>query len=167
MKSVFDLIRRELLSFVLLLFSIMPLFILGLLLDLALVQLYVRGNDIELPVLSQWVYNAMAGYRSLPLKFMLSFWLLMMLSFILSGLTSTSQEQFRLRFYYSYLMIWLLTATFAGFLFLACLVPFDYLSARLEDGYIGGFLHIIIALQVILIISGPFIFRALQKRKRV
>ena len=155
MKELFYFLKRELASVVLILVSFIPLFFMGSLLDILLTHFYahVENGKTALPIISQWVYESMAGHRFLPQEIMAGFCLLMVIFFILNAFFAKDQQQFRMRFIYSFLLTWILAVTTATLIVFACVAPFDFLLSRLEeDGLFDGVIHSILLLELVLII---------------
>jgi len=143
---------------VLILVSFIPLFFMGSLLDILLTQFYAHvenGKGVLTPI-SQWVYESMAGHRFLPQEIMACFWVLMVILFILNAFFPKDQQQFRIRFIYSFLFTWILAITTSTLIAFGCVAPFDLLLSRLEeDGLFDGIIHSILLLEVMLIILIP------------
>ncbi len=143
---------------VLILVSFIPFFFIGSLLDILLTHFYANIENAKevLPGISQWVYESMAGHRFLPQEIMVCFWMLMVIFFILNAFFSTDQQQFRIRFIYSFLFTWVLAITTATLIVFACVAPFDLLLSRLEeDGLFDRIIHVILLLGLMLIILIP------------
>ena len=158
MKELFYFLKRELASVVLVLVSFIPLFFMGSLLDILLTQFYahVENGKVVLTPISQWVYESMAGHRFLPQEIMICFWVLMVILFILNAFFAIDQQQFRIRFIYSFLFTWVLAITTATLIAFGCVAPFDLLLSRLEeDGLFYGIIHSILLLELMLIILVP------------
>jgi hypothetical protein len=158
MQFVFRILKRELASVVLILLSFIPLFFIGSLLDILLTRLYsrVQNEEVALPIISQWVHASIAGYRLLPQEVMACFWLLLVLCFICNILIASDQQQFRIRFIYSFLFIWLLAITTASFFAFACVSPFDLSLARLdEQRAFCNIIHIALLFELMLILIIP------------
>ena len=158
MKAIFSFIKREFVSAILVLLSFIPLFFIGSLLDIFLTHLYARTEKGEtaLPVISQWVHDSIAGHRLLPQEIMICFWVLMVLLFIVNALTAGDQQQFRIRFIYSFLFTWLLSITTASFIALACALPFDLLLSRVGEGdMFCSLFRIILLFELTLIVIIP------------
>jgi hypothetical protein len=87
MKGLYDFLKQELASVVLILVSFIPLFFIGSLLDILLTHFYanIENGKAGLPVISQWVYGSLAGHRFLPQEIMACFWALMVILFILNA----------------------------------------------------------------------------------
>jgi hypothetical protein len=80
----------------------------------------------------------------------------MVLCFILNALFADGQQQFRIRFIYSFLFSWVLAVTTSTLIAFACVAPFDLLLARLEeDGLFDLFIHVILVLEALLIVLIP------------
>jgi hypothetical protein len=158
MKGLFHFLKRELTSVVLILVSFIPLFFMGSLLDILLTQFYahVENGKVVLTPISQWVYESMAGYRFLPQEIMACFCLLMVILFILNAFFAKDQQQFRMRFIYSFLLTWILAVTTATLIVFACVAPFDLLLARLEeDSLFDRIIYVILVFELILIVLIP------------
>ena len=158
MKELFYFLKQELASVVLILVSFIPLFFIGSLLDILLTHFYANIENAKevLPGISQWVYGSMAGHRFLPQEIMICFWVLMVIFLILNAFFAIDQQQFRIRFIYSFLFTWVLAITTATLIVFACVAPFDLLLSRLEeDGLFDGIIHSILLLEVMLIILIP------------
>jgi hypothetical protein len=158
MKGLFYFLKREPASVVLILVSFIPLFFMGSLLDILLTHFYahVENGRVALTPISQWVYESMAGHRFLPQEIMACFCLLMVIIFILNAFFAKDQQQFRIRFIYSFLFTWILAITTATLIAFACLAPFDLLLARLEeDGPFDRIIHVILVFELILIVLIP------------
>jgi hypothetical protein len=143
---------------VLILVSFIPLFFMGSLLDILLTQFYahVENGKVVLTPISQWVYESMAGYRFLPQEIMTCFCLLMVILFILNAFFAKDQQQFRMRFIYSFLLTWILAVTTATLIVFACVAPFDLLLARLEeDSLFDRIIYVILVFELILIVLIP------------
>jgi len=154
MKALFYFLKRELASVVLILVSFIPLFFMGSLLDILLTHFYahVENGKTALPIISQWVYESMAGHRFLPQEIMAGFCLLMVIFFILNAFFAKDQQQFRIRFIYSFLFTWILAITAATLIAFACVAPFDLLLARLEeDSLLARIIHVILVFELMLI----------------
>lgn len=154
---------------VLVLVSFIPLFFMGSLLDILLTQFYARieNGKVVLPPISQWINESMAGHRFLPQEIMICFWALMVILFILNAFFAIDQQHFRIRFIYSFLLIWILAITSATFVVFSCVAPFDLLLARLEkDSLFDGIIHTILLLELMLILLIPvglLIFRKVTR----
>ena len=158
MKALFYFLKRELVSVVLILVSFIPLFFMGSLLDILLTHFYahVENGKVALPTISHWVYESMAGHRFLPQEIMACFCLLMVILFILNAFFAKDQQQFRIRFIYSFLFTWILAITSATLIAFGCIAPFDLLLARLEeDGLFDSIIHVILVFELILILLIP------------
>jgi hypothetical protein len=169
MKGLFHFLKRELTSVVLILVSFIPFFFIGSLLDILLTHFYANIENAKevLPGISQWVYESMAGHRFLPQEIMVCFWMLMVIFFILNAFFSTDQQQFRIRFIYSFLFNWVLAITTATLIVFACVAPFDLLLSRLEeDGLFDRIIHVILLLGLMLIILIPVVLLILRKVSR-
>ena len=169
MKELFYLLKRELVSVVLILVSFIPFFFIGSLLDIQLTHFYanIENGKAILPPISQWVYESMAGHRFLPQEIMTCFWVLMVLFFILITFFSNNQQQFRIRFIYSFLFIWALAITTATLIAFGCVAPFDLLLARLDEyGKIDRIIHVIMLLELMLIILIPVGLIVLSRVRR-
>jgi len=143
---------------ILVLVSVIPIFFMGSLLDILLTHFYahVESGKAGLPTISQWVYESMAGRRFLPQEIMACIWILMLILFILNSFFAKDQQQFRMRFIYSFLLAWILAMTAATLIVFACVAPFDLLLARLEeDSLFDGIIHIILLLELMLIVLIP------------
>jgi hypothetical protein len=87
---------------------------------------------------------------------MAGFCLLMVILFIPNALFAKDQQQFRIRFIYSFLFTWILAITAATFIAFACLAPFDLLLARLEeDSLFNRIIHVILLFEIMLIVLIP------------
>jgi hypothetical protein len=169
MKELFYFLKQELASVVLILVSFIPFFFIGSLLDILLTHFYANIENAKevLPGISQWVYESMAGHRFLPQEIMVCFWMLMVIFFILNAFFSTDQQQFRIRFIYSFLFTWVLAITTATLIVFACVAPFDLLLSRLEeDGLFDRIIHVILLLGLMLIILIPVVLLILRKVSR-
>jgi len=158
MKGLFFFLKREIASVILVLVSVIPIFFMGSLLDILLTHFYahVESGKAGLPTISQWVYESMAGRRFLPQEIMACIWILMLILFILNSFFAKDQQQFRMRFIYSFLLAWILAMTAATLIVFACVAPFDLLLARLEeDSLFDGIIHIILLLELMLIVLIP------------
>jgi len=168
MKSPFRVLKQEFVSIALILISFFPILFIGSILDILLTHFYAHGENGKrvLPAISQWIHDWIAGHRFLPQEIMLCFWILMVLCFILNAFIAGDQHKFRIRFIYSFLLIWILVIATATFIVLACVAPFDILLARInENGLFGNIIHIILVFELILIIIMPvglFIWRRVK-----
>jgi hypothetical protein len=136
MKNVFQFLKQEASSVLLVLLSLIPLLLCGWLLDISLIQWSTRVGE-SLPTLSTfsgWVHSWIAGYRGLPQEIMLCIWVLMVLSLVINALFAVDHAVFRARFMYSFVFVWLLAVSLALAILSACASPFDLLLARIEDG---------------------------------
>jgi hypothetical protein len=80
----------------------------------------------------------------------------MVIFFILNAFFSTDQQQFRIRFIYSFLFTWVLAITTATLIVFACVAPFDLLLARLEeDSLFDRIIYVILVFELILIVLIP------------
>jgi hypothetical protein len=170
MKSVMHFLRHEVASVVLVLISFIPLFFIGALLDILLTHFYSRfeNDQTTLPIISKWIHDSIAGYRFLPQELMVCFWILMVLLFIFNALISNDQQQFRIRFIYSYLFTWALALTTALLIAFASTLPFDLLLARVDEpSLFCNVIHLIMVLELVLIvmISAGLIFW--RKRRKI
>jgi hypothetical protein len=169
MKALFYFLKRELASVVLILVSFIPLFFMGSLLDILLTQFYahIENGKVFLTPISKWVYGSMAGHRFLPQEIMACFWVLMVIIFILNAFFAKDQQQFRIRFIYSFLFTWVLSIATATLIIFACVAPFDLLLARLEeDGLFNRIIHVVLLLELMLIILIPVVLLILRKVSR-
>ena len=158
MKALLYFLKRELASVVLILVSFIPIFFMGSLLDILLTHLYAHADSgkTALPTILQWVYEYMAGHRFLPQEIMACFCMLMVILFILNAFFAKDQQQFRIRFIYSFLFTWILAITTTTLISFACLAPFDLLLARLEeDGLFVHIVHVILVFELMLIVLIP------------
>jgi len=158
MKESFFLFKQELASVVLCLVSLIPLFFIGSLLDILLTRFYahVENGKAVLPIISQWVYESMAGHRFLPQEIMACFWTLMVILFILNAFFAIDPQQFRIRFIYSFLFIWVLAITTATLIVFSCVAPFDLLLARLEEDFLlDSIIRAILVFELMLIVLIP------------
>ena len=96
MKAAFYFLRRELASVALILLSLIPILIIGSILDFLLTHLYahVENGKTVLPIISQWIYDSIAGHRFLIQEIMASFWTLMVLCFMINAFIATDQQVF-------------------------------------------------------------------------
>jgi len=158
MKELFHFLKRELASVVLILVSFIPFFFIGSLLDILLTHFYanIENGKAVLPTISLWVYESMAGHRFLPQEIMTCFWVLLLILFTFNAFFARDQQQFRIRFIYSFLFTWVLAITTATLIAFGCVAPFDLLLARLEeDSLFDRIIHVILLLELMLIILIP------------
>lgn len=158
MRAIFSFFKQEAVAALLVLLSFIPLFFIGSLLDIFLTHLYAttEKGGMVLPVMSEWVRDSIAGHRLLPQEIMACFWVLLVLLFVVNALTAGDRQQFRSRFIYSFLLVWLLSITAASFIALACALPFDLLLSRMdEDGMFSSLFRIILLFEVALIVIVP------------
>ncbi|TFG90070.1 MAG: hypothetical protein E4H16_02510 [Candidatus Atribacteria bacterium] len=158
MKELFYFLKQELASVVLILVSFIPFFFIGSLLDILLTHFYanIENGKAVLSPISQWVYGSMAGHRFLPQEIMACFWILMVIFFIFNAFFAKDQQQFRIRFIYSFLFTWVLAITTATLIVFACAAPFDLLLARLEeDGLFNRIIHVSMVFELMLIVLIP------------
>ena len=115
MKSVFTFVRQEAPSVFLVFVSLIPLVLLGWILDIVLIQWFSRVGEqgAVTPAVLPWVLHWVAGHRGVPQEMMLCFWLLMMLSLVFTALLSSDQTTFRTRFMYSFFFAWILAISVA------------------------------------------------------
>lgn len=158
MNALWMFLKREYGPFLLVLFSLLPLFFLGSLLDILLIHFYSRVQEggTMLPLLSKWVFGAVAGYRFLSQEIMICFWGLLALSFLVCALRSKGRDDFRIRFLHSFLWVWGLSLTTASFLGLACVLPFDLMLDRLDGtSPVGRIIHVALLLELLLLVVLP------------
>ena len=158
MKEFFCFLKQEFASVVLILVSFLLLFFIGSLLDILLTHFYahVENGKAVLPIISKWVYESMAGHRFLPQEIMACFWILMVIFFIPNAFFAKDQQQFRIRFIYSFLFTWVLAITTTTLIVFACVAPFDLLLARLEeDGLFDRIIHVSMVFELMLIVLIP------------
>jgi hypothetical protein len=158
MKELFYFLKQELASVILILVSFISFFFIGSLLDILLTQFYanIENGKAVLPGISQWVYGSMAGHRFLPQEIMICFWILMVIFLILNAFFAIDQQQFRIRFIYSFLFTWVLAITTATLIVFACVAPFDLLLARLEeDSLFNRIIHVSMVFELMLIVLIP------------
>jgi hypothetical protein len=158
MKELYYFLKQELVSVVLGLVSFIPLFFIGSLLDIILTHFYahVENGKAVLPTISQWVYENMAGHRFLPQEIMVCIWIFMAMLFILNAFFSKDQQQFRMRFIYSFLFTWVMAMTVTTLIVFACISPFDLLFSRIEENALfDSVIHIIFLLEMIVVILIP------------
>ena len=173
MKTLLYFLKREFASVALVLIFFIPIFFMGSLLDILLTHFYahVENGKAALPTISQWVYESMAGHRFLPQEIMACFCLLMVILFILNAFFAKDPQQFRIRFVYSFLFIWILVITTATLIAFGCITPFDLLLARLEeDSLLGRMISVILVFEVMLIVLIPValvIWRKVSKTGQV
>jgi len=172
MKELYYFLKQELASVVLVLASFIPFFFIGSLLDIILTHFYAHGEGGKavLPTISQWVYEFMAGHRFLSQEIMGCIWILMVILFILNAFFAEDQQQFRMRFIYSFLFTWVLAMATATLVVFACVSPFDLLLSRIEENALfDSIIHIIFLLELILIIlipAGLVIMRKVSKARQ-
>jgi hypothetical protein len=170
-KNVSIFVKQELASVALVLLSYVPMFFIGSILDILLTHFYaqVENKATALPLISQWIYNAMAGWRFLAQELMLCFWLFMVLCLVFIAFISEDQNRFRVRFAYAFSFSWLLTIAMASFIAFACAAPFDLLCARIGDESVfASVVHAILLSELGLILVSPVVlimWRKLRRRK--
>jgi hypothetical protein len=150
--------RQELAPVILVLFSFIPLMLMGFILDMLLVHFFsmLKGNIGGLNAVSLWVYNHLAGYRFLPQELMAGFWFLMIITSILIFFPPGDPQKSRLRFLYSFLFLWGTAVSVAGGIALACIKPFDLLLARVEDTtWVGNSLPVFLIAELLAILFLP------------
>lgn len=158
MKELFFFLKREFLSVVLILVSFIPLLFIGSFLDILLTHFYahIENGKPVLPIISQWVSESMAGHRFLPQEIMACFWILMVIFFILNAFFAKDQQQFRIRFIYSFLLIWILSITITTLIVFACAAPFDLLLARLEEDFLfDSIIRVLLMFELMLVVLMP------------
>ena len=158
MKAALSFLKRELASVLLIMVSFIPLFFMGSFLDILLTHFYAHVKNVNtgLPTISQWIYESMAGHRFLSQEIMACFWVLMVILFILNAVFARDRQQFRMGFIYSFLFVWVLAISAATLIAFGCIAPFDLLLARLEeDGLFHGIIHVILAVELMLIVLIP------------
>jgi len=158
MKELYYFLKQELASVTLVLISFIPFFFTGSLLDILLTHFYanIENNKTILSPVCQWVYESMAGHRFLSQEIMVCLWAFMVILFILSAFFTTDQQQFRIRFIYSFLFTWVLAITTATLIVFACVSSFDLLLARLEEvGLFDRIIRGILVIELMLIVLIP------------
>ena len=159
MGEVIERLRKDLFSACLVLFSFIPLFIIGALLDVFLAHLYGRFGEsanAALPLISYWALGTMAGYRFLAQEIMVCLWGLMVLSFLITILVYEDQTQRRIRFVQTFIFMWILGLTVSSFIALSCILPFDLMIDRPEGrGLVGGVVRIVLILEIAMILFVP------------
>ena len=157
MKAIFYFIKREFVSAILVLISSIPMFFMGSLLDILLTHFYAHSESGKtwLPAISQWVYHSIAGHRFLPQEIMACIWICLVILFILNAFFAKDQQQFRIRFIYSFLFTWILTIASATFIVFACVIPFDLLLSRLDEGMFDRIIHAILIFELIIVVLIP------------
>jgi hypothetical protein len=169
MKNAFSFMKKELASVSLVLLSYIPMFFIGSILDILLTHFYaqVENGKRGLPLLSIWIYDAMAGRRFLAQEIMLCLWILMVLCFIFNAFISDDQNRFRIRFAYSFFFTWLLAIAIASFIAFACAAPFDLLLAHVGDaGVFATVVHSILVFELVLVLVSPIGLIIRRKLKR-
>jgi len=158
MKELYYFLKQELASVTLVLISFIPFFFTGSLLDILLTHFYanIENNKTILSPVFRWVYESMAGHRFLSQEIMVCLWAFMVILFILSAFFTTDQQQFRIRFIYSFLFTWVLAITTATLIVFACVSSFDLLLARLEEvGLFDRIIRGILVIELMLIVLIP------------
>jgi hypothetical protein len=148
--------------------SAVAFFFIGCLLDLALIYLFDCGQKGEtaLPTLSLWVYDSMAGHRFLAQELMMAFWAFMVLCLVINAVGAGDHQQFRIRFVYSFLFTWVLAISCAGAIALACLLPFEFMLARVEGScLICVLIRIVLLCEIILTVGIP-LWLLIRKKRR-
>lgn len=152
-------LRQDAFPAFLVLFSLMPFFIIGSILDVLLTHLYGRFGDsatAAVPLISQWTLDAMAGYRFLAQEIMACLWGLMVLFFLINTLVSGDQAQRKIRFLQTFLFMWILGLTVASCIALSCILPFDLMLDRLDGrGLLGRIVSTILVLEVVMMVFVP------------
>lgn len=155
-------------SVVLVLLSLVPFILFGGLLDIYLVQWYVRiGDSGELLTgIPSWIFNSLAGNRGLPIEIMLSFWGLTAIGFVLNATSVAPRETFRMRFLYIFVVVWVLALSFGLGILLSCSLPFDLMLARVDQGdtYFDLIVRAILVVELIILIAAPFLILFLRRK---
>lgn len=168
MHAMWTFLKKEYSPILLVLFSLLPLFFIGSLLDILLIHFFSRVQDggTMLPPLSKWVIGEIAGYRFLSQEIMIGFWGLLALSLLICALTSKSRDDFRVRFLHSFLWGWIISLGAASFLGLACALPFDLMLDRLDGiSPVGRIIHIALLVELLLLVVVPIAWARRRKRQ--
>lgn len=132
LKAIRLFIQREYLLFSLLIVSLFPAITLGLLADIASINLYcATKTDEHLPQLSKTIYQAFAGSLGFMFCVAISFWLLSVLWFVISAYKTETAYAFRVQFLSGFLILGCLFITFVGIVILAWALPYMPLCARI------------------------------------
>jgi len=169
MKELYYFLKRELVSVTLILISFIPFFFTGSLLDILLTHFYanIENNNTILSPVFRWVYESMAGHRFLPQEIMVCLWAFMVILFILNAFFATDQQQFRIRFIYSFLFTWVLVITTTTLIVFVCVSPFDLLLARIEEaGMFDRIISGILVFELMLIVLIPVGLGIMRKIRR-
>ena len=152
-------LRQEVFPAFLVLFSLVPFFVIGSILDVLLAHLYGRFGDsatAAIPLISRWTVDAMAGYRFLAQEIMVCLWGVMVLVFLVNILVSGDQAQRNTRFHHTFLFTWVLGLTVASLIALSCILPFDLMLDRIDGGGIlNRIVRYILILEVVMMVFIP------------
>lgn len=152
-------LRQDVYPAFLVLFSFVPFFVIGSILDVLLAHLYGRfgGNETAaVPLISHWTIDAMAGYRFLAQEIMVVLWALLVLFFLINTLSAGDQAQRKMRFLFGFSFMWLLCLTIASIIAFSCVLPFDLMLDRPDAlGLLGRIVRFILISEVVLMIIVP------------
>lgn len=133
-RNVADSIRPHLAPLALVIVSLVPLWLLGWLVEIALVRLWQPPQGFSLPYLSTVVARPLAGFRGLQHEIMFAFWLVMLLCFVSTRSTVDGAHRATVRFLFGFLTTWIAVASYSLLIALALVLPYDYLSVRIDAG---------------------------------
>ena len=167
MKTILAFLKREVLSFLLILVSLILLILCGGILDTLMVYLSVGFEEekVALPVLSQWLANWLAGHRGLAIEIMMCFWIFMIIGFVFSAVTARDHTAFRIRFLYLFVLAWILALSVAFVILLGCVLPFDLMLARINGGDAPFYwVRIFLGLELAFLIIAPSAIYFIKKK---
>lgn len=169
MEEAVKRLKQDVFPAFLVLFSLVPFFIIGSILDVLLAHLYGRFGDsatAAIPLISQWTLDATAGYRFLAQEIMVCLWGVMVLFFLVNTLVSGDQAQRNTRFLQSFLFMWVLGLTVASLIALSCILPFDLMLDRLDGrGISVRMVRYILILEVVMMVFIPVVPGIWRKSK--
>ncbi|MFA6560657.1 MAG: hypothetical protein WCV00_01955 [Verrucomicrobiia bacterium] len=176
LRNTIQFLRREYPSILLVLISWIALFCIGGILEITLKRWSSVLRDVlegrPAPALTQWVFDHLYGYSGVIIGIANCYWLVLVLALLLSALFSETQEKFRLRFLYAFVLVWMLTVVSVLVVLLALSLPFVTTLSKMppESFYIVDLVRIIFYLLLIVItaiaIGVPIARRIIGKRQQ-
>lgn len=132
-QKILSFLCREWLSFCLLLVSLFPTVVLGMLADVVSMQLFCMEEKkmLDMPQLSKTVDHYFSGHLGLMFMTGLCFWLLGNIWFVICACKCKHSQDFRLRFLTGFLILACIYSGLAGMMALAWALPYMPLCVRI------------------------------------
>ena len=165
-RSIISFAVKEVVLIALMLVSLAPAYLLGVVADTASLQLFALDEKLDLPVLSSFVAESIAGYHSQPETIAIAFWLLTAILFMSVAVTSETSQEFRLRFLPGFLLVWSVYLGFVALILAAWAIPNMPLIERIDNTLLSNGAGVIVTIELVIFLGLSIFFWIRANRRR-